>query len=740
LESGHNSEIRHYLRAISTMATNNNDTDIGIRDLATTSHDKDHDTESGSRFGLNPNSSTNLSPPAIPQPRQQRQHQRPRARFHIPAYGSSSRTKDKVSSSMFIPSPEKEGPGQEQGQGQGSHSQLSPQRTPISTSTPVSPHRFGQPSHLSWNTNINNIKFSPTSNGNGNHDGKIGINGNERRTSNVHALTDLLDPEPIPIAEAEGSGSRGVTPITGQTDLNYMNTKPKKSNLAMMMDVVDLETDEVSVAGPSKGAEVPGEVGRKNGGVRWGENLDTPVGVTTGQEGEGGADHADGQDGQDGEEDDEDEEEDDEDDDDEEDGDADEEEQVDGDIAGPAEEDDEGEHDDDDDEDDEEEDEEDDDEEEEDDDKSVDLSDDEPVFLSSRKPLTLNQLLSGTDERVNGNGNGEAGSVRVKQESQEEAAARTGQGQEDQDPDAQMVILDLPPLGSAGTPNETGLDLPRSATVEAMQVDEQATVATQGSVLGAASVQDSTLTDLPDSVPASLNNQVVQTTTTETPAAVVKPKKKRAVLTTSVVAPPEPAAPLPMQTVRLEFDLNNPASFPKPVGKEKPGKALIINFKQEAIDRGLVEKGYWEGLWGLGLTGEGDGEGSDGDVDMEDKPDKKKQGKKNGLLGQIPEPKAGPGPSSSLAALMAAVGDAPGDSAEAERLAAEYHKQYEESAPVKKTIRTRKSRDAEYDVSDPFVDDSELMVDEPMFYQEPKRAGFHVALGDIELCGVVEDE
>jgi hypothetical protein len=220
LESRHYSESQHHLRAISTMATVNNDTDIGNsnRDLATTSHDKDHDTESGSRFGLNPNSSTSLSPPAIPQ---QRLHQRPRARFHIPAYGSGSRTKNKVSSSMFIPSPEKEGQGQEQGQGQGSHSQLSPQRIPISTSTPVSPHRFGQPSHLSSNTNINNINISPTSNGHGNYNGKIGINGNERRTSNVHALTDLLDPEPIPIAEAEGSGSRGVTPITGQTDLNY---------------------------------------------------------------------------------------------------------------------------------------------------------------------------------------------------------------------------------------------------------------------------------------------------------------------------------------------------------------------------------------------------------------------------------------------------------------------------------------------------------------------------------------
>ena len=477
---------------------------------------------------------------------------------------------------------------------------------------------------------------------------------------------------------------------------------------------------------------------------------------------------------EDGDEDDDDEDEDDEDEADV-DADADEEEQVDGEIVGQDDDEEEDEDEDDDEEEDEEEDDDD-------DDKSVDLSDDEPVFISSRKPLTMDQLLSAPSSQTNADDRAikEQGSIRVKQESQDVGPAGLGQidgnknDEDGPDGDVQMVLVDLP-RSADQTPNDTGLSLPRSASTEAMQVDEQ-TVATQGSVVGA-SLPESTLTSLPDSSRATQAGAAATTTTTNTAAAaaltgtnvatgqttttIVKEKKKRAVLTTTS-AVPEAAPPQPrvidMKTVRLEFDLLNPTASTngKTPNKEKHGhKPLIINFKQEAIDRGVVEKGYWEGLWGLGLEGEKDDNASDGDandddedndVDMDGKTAGEKQGKSKLSIGQVPGPKAGPGPTSSLAALMAAVGDDPSNSVEAARLAAEFDKRYEEQSGSKTTTtvatkkRTRKPKEDGYDVGDPFVDDSELMVDEPMFYQEPKRSGFYVAMGDVELCGVVEDE
>lgn len=42
-------------------------------------------------------------------------------------------------------------------------------------------------------------------------------------------------------------------------------------------------------------------------------------------------------------------------------------------------------------------------------------------------------------------------------------------------------------------------------------------------------------------------------------------------------------------------------------------------------------------------------------------------------------------------------------------------------------------RDEGYDTSDSFVDDSELHTDMPKFYVRPKRDGFYVANGPLEL-------
>lgn len=60
---------------------------------------------------------------------------------------------------------------------------------------------------------------------------------------------------------------------------------------------------------------------------------------------------------------------------------------------------------------------------------------------------------------------------------------------------------------------------------------------------------------------------------------------------------------------------------------------------------------------------------------------------------------------------------------------------YPVDAPNGKTRRKRKKRQEkeEYDVTDPFVDDSELQIDEPTHSARPASKGFYVVLGDVEL-------
>lgn len=54
-----------------------------------------------------------------------------------------------------------------------------------------------------------------------------------------------------------------------------------------------------------------------------------------------------------------------------------------------------------------------------------------------------------------------------------------------------------------------------------------------------------------------------------------------------------------------------------------------------------------------------------------------------------------------------------------------------EGKPKKR--RKRRKEIEEYDVNDPFVDDSELQIDEPTHAAKPASKGFYVAFGDIEL-------
>lgn len=49
--------------------------------------------------------------------------------------------------------------------------------------------------------------------------------------------------------------------------------------------------------------------------------------------------------------------------------------------------------------------------------------------------------------------------------------------------------------------------------------------------------------------------------------------------------------------------------------------------------------------------------------------------------------------------------------------------------------RKKKKRGTDYDTADPFIDDSELQFDEPTFYRQPRKAGYYVQKGSIELLG-----
>lgn len=247
------------------------------------------------------------------------------------------------------------------------------------------------------------------------------------------------------------------------------------------------------------------------------------------------------------------------------------------------------------------------------------------------------------------------------------------------------------------------------------------------------------------------------------PINQLQPKKKRAALTTTAPAqnkrsPSPPAIPKPlveMQTIRLSFSLVDEDSNSTPDGSGgSKVTAKILSFKDEAVEQGLVEKGYWEALLGIRPVDEDEGDGDDqGEEDGMQKSTEATDGDVDMDKAAVPRSKP---PMSSLAALMAAVGDGPGDNmADAERLAKEFDAKYEEAnpgAPGAGTsasgsgsgpVRQRKKRGKEkneYDTKDPFVDDSELMVDEPMYYHQPKRPGFYVAQGDVELCGVLEDQ
>lgn len=49
------------------------------------------------------------------------------------------------------------------------------------------------------------------------------------------------------------------------------------------------------------------------------------------------------------------------------------------------------------------------------------------------------------------------------------------------------------------------------------------------------------------------------------------------------------------------------------------------------------------------------------------------------------------------------------------------------------TDQTKKRRVIDYDLNDPFIDDSDLKIDAPTHVARPKKEGFFVHMGHLEL-------
>ncbi|WVQ77528.1 hypothetical protein IAR50_007214 [Cryptococcus sp. DSM 104548] len=178
-------------------------------------------------------------------------------------------------------------------------------------------------------------------------------------------------------------------------------------------------------------------------------------------------------------------------------------------------------------------------------------------------------------------------------------------------------------------------------------------------------------------------------------------KKKRARLRTpdddDDFAPPPP----PMKTIRLER-----AMLP-------PGETLEWNILDEAREKGLCI------AWGVGVLEDLPvglkipGVELTGEVTPGDAMDVDGQGESVG------------GPSSAPPAPGAIFGAGEDDP---EEIARRLEEKYGEKRKTKK-----KKRPTDYDLEDPFIDDADILIDAPTHYQRPKKEGFFVHSGRLEL-------
>ncbi|ODN84959.1 hypothetical protein L202_00803 [Cryptococcus amylolentus CBS 6039] len=213
----------------------------------------------------------------------------------------------------------------------------------------------------------------------------------------------------------------------------------------------------------------------------------------------------------------------------------------------------------------------------------------------------------------------------------------------------------------------------------------------------------------PQSPGAQPTSEAPLTTTTTTPAdtdapiatavegeanVLVPKKKKRARLRTpdddDDFAPPPP----PMKTIRLERTM-----LP-------PGETLEWNILDEAREKGLCI------AWGVGV--------------LEDLP----AGVKIPAVEVTGDVSLGvgmdvDGQGEGVTAPGAIFG---GGEDDPEEIARRLEEKYGEKKKTKK-----KKRPTDYDLEDPFIDDADILIDAPTHYQRPKKEGFFVHAGQLEL-------
>ncbi|KAJ7749261.1 hypothetical protein DFH07DRAFT_961763 [Mycena maculata] len=167
------------------------------------------------------------------------------------------------------------------------------------------------------------------------------------------------------------------------------------------------------------------------------------------------------------------------------------------------------------------------------------------------------------------------------------------------------------------------------------------------------------------------------------PTSAAKPAPKKPKSHHAPPPPPPPAPPPPMQTIRLEIKLGGPDNYE-------------VDVKGKAREEGFV----WGERVGKKYADEDSGSEGDSDGEGEEKDAKDKEKEKDGK-------------------------DADGDV----EMDADGKPKPKKPKPKKKA----KGAGEYYDVTDPFIDDSELAIDERTYFAQTKQKGFYVSSGEVAL-------
>ncbi|WVF68361.1 hypothetical protein IAT40_003126 [Kwoniella sp. CBS 6097] len=196
--------------------------------------------------------------------------------------------------------------------------------------------------------------------------------------------------------------------------------------------------------------------------------------------------------------------------------------------------------------------------------------------------------------------------------------------------------------------------------------------------------------------------------TAEGEVNVLAPKKKKRVRPRSpsedVDLPPPPP---PMRTIRLESKM-----LPE-------GETLEWDILEDARTHGMVAE-----VWAVAEDDMPIKEGEEGAVTAGVQADGQgHEGEANGLSN-------GPGPAGPSSGPLFGLGFGDEDP---EEIARRLEEKYGEDNRKSKKAKFKKKKPIDYDLNDPFIDDSEIMIDAPTHYARPKKEGFFVHSGMLEL-------